>query len=74
MSRSAAKQTFAWGNEKRTLEERGIHLIGGGVDECYGAYKDIQSVMNAQANLIDIVAKFDPKIVRMAGEDEEPED
>jgi tRNA-splicing ligase RtcB len=74
MSRSAAKQQFVWGNERRTLDERGIHLMGGGVDECYGAYKDIQTVMAAQSNLIDIIAKFDPKIVRMAGSDEEPED
>jgi tRNA-splicing ligase RtcB len=74
MSRSAAKQKFVWGNEKDILAERDINLIGGGVDECYGAYKDIESVMNAQTDLVDILAKFTPKIVKMAGADEEPED
>jgi tRNA-splicing ligase RtcB len=74
MSRSKAKENFAWSNEKKELVEKQIHLIGGGVDECYKVYKDINQVMQAQSQLIDIVAKFTPKIVRMAGEDEEPED
>jgi tRNA-splicing ligase RtcB len=74
MSRTAAKQQFVWGQEKQTLTERNVHLIGGGVDECYKAYKDIESVMAAQTSLVDVVAKFTPKIVRMAGADEEPEE
>lgn len=30
------------------------------------AYKDIHTVMTAQQNLVDIIATFQPKIVRMA--------
>jgi tRNA-splicing ligase RtcB len=30
------------------------------------AYKDINMVMGAQQELVDIVAKFQPRIVRMA--------
>jgi tRNA-splicing ligase RtcB len=30
------------------------------------AYKDINMVMNSQKELVDVVAKFSPKIVRMA--------
>jgi tRNA-splicing ligase RtcB len=31
--------------------------------------KNIETVMNAQSNLVDILAKFYPKIVRMANPD-----
>lgn len=37
-----------------------------GKDEAPMAYKDIHLVMAAQANLVDIVATFQPAIVRMA--------
>jgi tRNA-splicing ligase RtcB len=30
------------------------------------AYKDINQVMEAQQELVDVVAKFTPKMVRMA--------
>ena len=30
------------------------------------AYKDIHEVMNAQQDLVDVVATFTPKMVRMA--------
>jgi tRNA-splicing ligase RtcB len=30
------------------------------------AYKDIHQVMAAQTDLVDVVAKFTPKMVRMA--------
>ncbi|WP_240894436.1 RtcB family protein [Parapedobacter sp. SGR-10] len=30
------------------------------------AYKDIHTVMAAQADLVDVIATFSPKIVRMA--------
>jgi tRNA-splicing ligase RtcB len=31
-------------------------------------YKDIEKVMAAQSDLVDIVARFDPKLVKMAPE------
>jgi tRNA-splicing ligase RtcB len=74
MSRSKAKQTFNWSKEKAALKDKEIHLIGAGVDECSSVYKDIEQVMAVQSDLVEKVAKFTPKIVRMAGADEEPED
>jgi len=37
-------------------------------------YKDIESVMAAQSDLVEIIARFDPKLVKMAPEGERPED
>ena len=51
---------------KAVLKEHGVTLIGAGLDEAPMAYKDINMVMDAQQELVDIVAKFTPKIVRMA--------
>ena len=50
------------------LRERGVTLLGGGLDEAPQAYKPIQSIVAAQSDLIDIVGTFTPKIVRMADE------
>jgi len=41
-------------------------LIGAGLDEAPMAYRDIHQVMDAQKSLIDFVATFTPKMVRMA--------
>jgi len=38
------------------------------------SYKDIHAVMAAQDDLVDIVARFDPKLVKMAPGTERPED
>ncbi|GAG32985.1 unnamed protein product, partial [marine sediment metagenome] len=35
--------------------------------EMPGAYKDIIQVMSDQSDLVDTIARFDPKMVRMAG-------
>jgi tRNA-splicing ligase RtcB len=43
-----------------------VTLIGAGLDEAPMAYKDINMVMDAQKDLVDVIAKFTPKIVRMA--------
>jgi len=48
------------------LADRGITLLGAGMDEAPMAYKDIHAVMASQEELVDVVAKFSPKIVRMA--------
>ena len=39
---------------------------GAGLDEAPFAYKDIHTVMAAQQDLVEVLAKFTPKIVRMA--------
>ncbi len=50
------------------LRERGVTLLGGGIDESPQAYKDIESVIAAQHDLVEVLGKFTPRIVRMADE------
>lgn len=66
MSRAAAKSAFTLRQMKDLLVERGVKLISGSLDESPLAYKDIGDVMKAQEELVEIVARFDPKIVRMS--------
>jgi len=66
MSRTAAKKAFHWPHEKKKLEEAGITLLSAGLDEVPGVYKDIHSVMAAQDDLVETIARFDPRIVKMA--------
>lgn len=68
MSRRAAIDRIAKAERNRYLEERGITLLGGGIDEAPQAYKRIEQVIAAQADLVDILGTFTPKIVRMADE------
>ncbi len=51
---------------KSILKDRNVTLIGAGLDEAPMAYKDIHEVMAAQTNLVDVVATFTPKMVRMS--------
>ena len=37
-------------------------------------YKDIEDVMREQADLVEIVARFDPKIVKMCSDGSQAED
>ncbi|MBX3389028.1 MAG: RtcB family protein [Phycisphaeraceae bacterium] len=74
MSRTKARQSFAWGNVKKELREKGVEVISAGLDEVPGVYKDIHAVMAAQSDLVEIVGKFDPKLVKMAPEGEKAED
>jgi tRNA-splicing ligase RtcB len=66
MSRKAAKVKCSWAEARTFLEERGVTLISAGLDEVPMAYKDIETVMNAQADLVEILAGFHPKLVKMA--------
>jgi tRNA-splicing ligase RtcB len=66
MSRTAAEKTFSRKELSALMKEKGITLIGGGTDEAPGAYKDIRTVMAAQNELVDVIATFRPKMVRMA--------
>lgn len=50
------------------LLERGVTLLGGGMDESPQAYKPIDSIIAAQSDLVDVIGKFMPRIVRMADE------
>lgn len=74
MSRTAARQQFRWSHIRPMLEERGVELLSAGIDENPLAYKNIDDVMARQTDLVEVIARFDPKIVRMADEGEKPED
>ncbi len=66
MSRTQAIKTLSSTDLRAMLEDNGITLLGAGMDEAPMAYKDIHTVMAAQADLVDVVATFLPKNVRMA--------
>jgi tRNA-splicing ligase RtcB len=74
MSRTAAKQAFTWKDVRPVLEAANVTLLAAGIDENPGVYKNIFEVMAQQADLVEIVARFDPRIVRMADGRERPED
>lgn len=74
MSRTKALDMFRFQAVRKELETRGIHVLAAGSDEVPGVYKDIRAVMAAQADLVEIVAQFDPKIVRMCGDGSKAED
>ena len=50
---------------KKILANAGVTLIGGSIEENPQAYKDIEMVMSAQLDLVDIQGRFMPRIVRM---------
>ncbi|HZF59539.1 MAG TPA: RtcB family protein [Rubrobacter sp.] len=65
MSRSAAFKSLSEERWRGYLAERGVTLIGGSLDEAPMAYKDIEAVVGLQGDLVDLVGRFTPKIVRM---------
>lgn len=74
MSRTAAFNQFNWDDAKKLLRERGVKLLSAGLDELPMAYKNIREVMAAQEDLVEVVARFDPRLVKMAPAGERPED
>lgn len=66
MSRAEATRRFRWEDARAFLAERQVHLISGGLDEIPMAYKDIDAVMAAQRDLVAPLARFDPRLVKMA--------
>lgn len=68
MSRTKAKEKFQgqFASIKADMEARGITLMSAGLDEVAGSYKNIDDVMAAQTDLVDIVGVFHPKIVKMS--------
>ncbi len=74
LSRTMTKSSYTWNDGKKFLAEHDVVLISAGLDEVPMGYKDIESVMAAQSDLVGIVARFDPKLVKMAPEGERPED
>lgn len=74
MSRTAARAKFRWDDVRRYLTEHNVSLMSAGLDEVPMAYKDIRQVMAAQDDLVEICARFDPRLVKMARSVERPED
>lgn len=74
MSRKAALSSFTWHDTKKLLAERGVKLLSAGLDEAPMAYKDINTVMAAQADLVEPIGRFRPRLVKMAPAGERPED
>jgi tRNA-splicing ligase RtcB (3'-phosphate/5'-hydroxy nucleic acid ligase) len=74
MSRTAAKREFSWNDAYPLLDAAGVTVISAGLDEVPMVYKDIFKVMSAQSDLVEILARFDPKIVKMAEGRERAED
>ena len=65
---------FRWEDAKRFLRDRGVTLLSAGLDEVPMAYKDIDEVMAAQSDLVEPIARFEPRLVKMAPSGEPPED
>ncbi|GAA4310769.1 RtcB family protein [Mucilaginibacter gynuensis] len=65
MSRQKAKDSMTVSAMKKLLSSAGVTLIGGTVEENPLSYKDIETVIAAQQELVDIQGKFFPRIVRM---------
>lgn len=68
MSRTQAKKTLSKSEISKQLKAARVEVIGSGLDEAPMAYKDINQVMEAQMDLVDVIGKFQPRIVRMCGD------
>ena len=74
MSRKQAKKRYRWADVRGLLSEQRVRLLSAGLDEVPMAYKDIHEVMAAQEDLVHPVARFQPRLVKMAPSGEPPED
>lgn len=74
MSRKKAMASLQWKDARRLLQERGVTLLSAGLDEVPFVYKDIDQVMAQQADLVEPVARFFPRLVKMAPAGERAED
>src|SRR4029079_18903301 len=74
MSLKKAKETFSWDAVREFLPERNVTLISAGLDEVPMAYKHMDAVMAPQSDLVDPLARFEPRLVKMAPSGEPPED
>lgn len=65
MSRTKAFETLTKTMRDQYLREKGVTLLGGGLDESPQAYKNINEVIAAQSELVEVIARFRPRIVMM---------
>ena len=68
MSRLEAKNSISRFALKKYLAEKNVILIGGSTEEAPQAYKDINSVMESQKELVNIEGTIIPRIVKMSKE------
>jgi hypothetical protein len=66
--------TFASRQSNQILHARNVTLLSAGLDEVPMACKGIETVMAARRDLVEPVARFEPRLVRMAPGGEPPED
>jgi tRNA-splicing ligase RtcB len=74
MSRTKAKSSFNYKAVRNDLAKKGIEVLSAGADEVPGVYKNINEVMAAQTDLVEAVARFQPRIVKMCGDGSPAED
>ncbi len=74
MSRTKALQSFTWSSVKKQLAAAGVELLSAGLDEVPGVYKDIHGVMAAQQDLVEVLGKFEPRLVKMCPAGDRAED
>jgi tRNA-splicing ligase RtcB (3'-phosphate/5'-hydroxy nucleic acid ligase) len=65
LGRKAAEKAIAKADWKAYLAERGVTLLGGGIDEAPQAYKRVEQVIAAQTDLVEVLGQFQPQVVRM---------
>ena len=68
LSRAAAYRELKHERLEELLAANNVHLLSGTLDESPEAYKDIEEVMAAQSDLVDVLARFSPRLVKMAPE------
>lgn len=74
MSRKQARDMYNWKAVKNDLAKKGVTVLSAGADEVPYVYKRIEDVMSQQQDLVEVVARFDPKIVKMCDDGSNPED
>lgn len=68
LGRRQASERLDSRDVRQFLQKKGVTLLGGGIDEAPGAYKNSRDVIAAQSDLVKVWAEFEPRIVRMASD------
>lgn len=66
MSRRQAHRAVKWDRVNSQLKANKVTLLSADLDEAPDVYKDIEEVMEDQQDLVEVVASFQPRIVKMA--------
>ncbi len=74
MSRTKARALYNWKSVRRDLAKQGVRVLSAGADEVPDVYKKIETVMASQQDLVEKIARFDPRIVKMCDDGSAAED